>query len=200
MSNSQPTPSPARVYQAPPRLRAGDRVRVIAPSGPVQPESLRAGLTRLRAWGLTPCYDRAGLLSRDAYLAGSDERRRDELLAALADDSAAAVWAARGGYGAARLLPWLYDDQINRRPRWLIGFSDCTALHACPAASPSRRLDEPARPCGGRGACHRVYGTCECFPGARRPLFAATRPPVEAYRLICALIMCLVRQLVCWLR
>ena len=112
----------------PPRLRAGDVVRVIAPSGPVPREGFLAGAEvwaaryRLR-------YD-DGLFARTGFLAGPDERRIDELLAAIADPEARAIVLARGGYGLTRLLPFVDPALIARRPVPIVGFSDGTALLA----------------------------------------------------------------------
>jgi muramoyltetrapeptide carboxypeptidase len=111
-----------------PRLRAGDPIRVIAPSGPVPRDVFDAGLAALRAR-----YDvrfDEGLFAREGFLAGSDERRLDELRAALADQTARAIVMARGGYGLLRLLPFLDPDQLRAAPRPLVGFSDGTALLA----------------------------------------------------------------------
>lgn len=111
-------------------LKPGDRVRIVAPSGPVvERERFDQGIAWLHEIGLEPCYD-DGLFVRSAYLAGSDERRCREFQTALDDDTAAAIWFARGGYGATRLLPYLSVGQIAARPRWLIGFSDASAVHA----------------------------------------------------------------------
>lgn len=71
---------------------------------------------------------RRDITATRGYLAGDDARRQAELAEALADDDAVAVVAARGGYGATRILPSVRLDP--RRPKWLIGFSDITALHA----------------------------------------------------------------------
>ncbi len=74
-------------------------------------------------------FDRS-LFSRSGYLAGSDERRRQELAELLAAPEVKAILAVRGGYGLSRIaheLPW---GQFLRSPRWLLGFSDVTALHA----------------------------------------------------------------------
>ena len=72
---------------------------------------------------------REDLFAKDRYLAGSDARRRAELDEAVGDPSARAIWAARGGYGCARLLDGLAASLRTRPARWLIGFSDITALH-----------------------------------------------------------------------
>jgi muramoyltetrapeptide carboxypeptidase len=71
-----------------------------------------------------------GVLSHEGYLAGTDERRRAELAAAMADPQAKAVFAARGGYGVLRALHELPWDVFVAHPKWLVGFSDITVLHA----------------------------------------------------------------------
>lgn len=64
------------------------------------------------------------------YLAGSDERRADELNALLRDPDVRAVLLARGGYGIFRLLDRLDADALRRDPKPIVGFSDGTALLA----------------------------------------------------------------------
>ncbi|MCI0662873.1 MAG: LD-carboxypeptidase, partial [Acidobacteria bacterium] len=59
----------------------------------------------------------------------TDERRATELMRAFSDPEVKAVWAARGGYGAMRLLRVLDEDQLRQRPKIFIGYSDLTALH-----------------------------------------------------------------------
>ena len=112
----------------PPRLRPGDLVRVVAPSGPVPREAFLAGAAVLGAR-----YDLRfdeGVFAREGFLAGPDERRLGELAAALGDPDARAVVMARGGYGLLRLLPFLDPALLAARPRPLVGFSDGTALLA----------------------------------------------------------------------
>lgn len=114
----------------PPRLRPGDLVRVIAPSGPFDPEDLERGMAVLREkLGLVPRH-RNDLASRYRYLAGSDARRLEEWREAVADPDARAIFCARGGFGASRLLAELDPAPLLRRPKLLVGFSDVTALHA----------------------------------------------------------------------
>lgn len=115
-------------YNFPPALRRGDTIRVIAASGPVDRTVFMAGIAHLVARGLTPVYDEA-LFSRSRYLAGTDAQRHDGLHQALADPDARAVWAARGGYGAARLLAACPPSRVAQAGKWLVGFSDVSALH-----------------------------------------------------------------------
>ncbi|HEX3696572.1 MAG TPA: LD-carboxypeptidase [Polyangia bacterium] len=112
----------------PPRLRAGDVIRVVAPSGPVPREAFLSGVAVLRQRFDVRFGE--GVFARDGFLAGPDQRRLEELRAALADPEAKAVMMARGGYGLLRLLPFLDPEDLRARPRPLIGFSDGTALLA----------------------------------------------------------------------
>ncbi|HEY6106445.1 MAG TPA: LD-carboxypeptidase [Anaeromyxobacteraceae bacterium] len=113
----------------PPALRRGDVVRVVAPASPFDPEPFERGLLVLRdRLGLVPRL-REDVVARTGYLAGDDARRLGEWLEAAADSEARAVWCARGGYGAMRLLPRLEGARLLHPPKVVVGFSDITALH-----------------------------------------------------------------------
>jgi len=119
---------PVNPLVMPPRLVPGDLVIVVAPSGPVHAARLLPGLAWLRTRYTIRMVP--GALSRDGFLAGSDERRTGELARAITDGDARAVVAARGGYGALRLVDLLPWEALARRPKWIVGFSDVTVLHA----------------------------------------------------------------------
>lgn len=112
----------------PPPLAPGDLVAVVAPSSPFPREEFLRGLAWLRARYRLRIG--AGILAREAFLAGSDARRAEELAGAMRDPEVKAVVAARGGYGAMRIVDALPWGELARRPKWLVGFSDVTALHA----------------------------------------------------------------------
>jgi len=84
-----------------------------------------------------------GLFERKGFLAGSDERRLAEIRGALSDDSVRAIIAARGGYGATRLLDRLSADEVRNANKLLVGFSDMTALHALWARARLRSIHGP---------------------------------------------------------
>ena len=112
----------------PPPLVRGDVISIVAPSGPVPRDPLWRGLAWLRTryqLRLSP-----GALAREGYLAGDDKRRSAELTKAMLDPEAKAVVVARGGYGVMRLVDELPWEAFARRPKWFVGFSDATALHA----------------------------------------------------------------------
>lgn len=117
---------------APRRLRPGDRAMVVAPSGPLVPEYLDKGVAVLRSWGLEVevaphARDRHPTLD---YLAGADADRAGDLTSAWCDPDVAAIFCARGGYGALRLLDLLDWTAIAAAPpKVFTGSSDVTALH-----------------------------------------------------------------------
>ena len=112
--------------QAPPAVRPGDRVAVIAPASAFERAAFEAGLAVLAARYRAEYRD--GIFARHRYLAGDDERRLAELNAALTDPGVRAVFCARGGYGATRLLGRL-GTRLPGPAKPLVGFSDITALH-----------------------------------------------------------------------
>lgn len=133
---SLPLPGSAarRAGGKPARLRLGDTVGLIAPASPVEGAlHLEAVEHTIRGMGLVP---RAGRHVADGfgYLAATDEARAADIHAMFADDSVRAIFAIRGGWGSARLLPLLDWDLIRANPKLLIGYSDVTALHLAFAA------------------------------------------------------------------
>ena len=114
-------------FQLPPALRPGDRVAVIAPASGFEREAFDSGLALIRS--RYRAEHESAVFERRRYLAGTDARRLAELTAALADPGIRAVFCARGGYGATRLLSKL-GAAAPGEPKLLIGFSDITALHS----------------------------------------------------------------------
>jgi muramoyltetrapeptide carboxypeptidase len=108
-------------------LQRGSRVRVIAPSSPFDRTLVLRGIgwlgQRYRVEFDWSIFDRSG------FLAGSDARRLDELNRALADPDLSAIVAARGGYGLTRIAHLADYGALLRHPKWIVGFSDITALH-----------------------------------------------------------------------
>jgi muramoyltetrapeptide carboxypeptidase len=111
----------------PARIRNGDVVGVIAPSGVLSEERLHAGIGILEGWGLRVELGSA-VLARHAYLAGDDETRLADLQRMIADDRVRAIFCARGGYGSQRLVPSLDLRGLVTAPKPIVGYSDATAL------------------------------------------------------------------------
>lgn len=109
-------------------IEPGARIGLFALSGPVDFAGVAEGMEVLRNAGFEP-VPAANLRQRTGYLAGDDESRLqglEDLLAAEVD----ALLAARGGYGAMRVLDRLPLGALRSWGGWIVGFSDVTALHA----------------------------------------------------------------------
>jgi muramoyltetrapeptide carboxypeptidase len=115
----------------PPRLRPGDTVAVPAPAGWVKREALQRGLELLSSrYRVVFDESETGLFAQQGFLAGSDERRADELNRYMGDPDVRAIISARGGYGVMRILDRLDGALLRRDPKLIVGFSDLTALLA----------------------------------------------------------------------
>ncbi|XXX71604.1 LD-carboxypeptidase [Sorangium sp. So ce134] len=177
----------------PPALRPGDTVAVIAPSSPFEHALAWVGLGWL-ARRYRVLFDTGGgpplagdsrrggepslsapsgrgLFARTGYLAGSDARRSDELARALSHPDVRAIFAARGGYGANRFVHRLDWSALADRPRWIVGFSDVTALHVEAARAGVASLHGAHVAALGRGDAHAraaLISTLEDPLGERR--------------------------------
>ena len=110
-----------------PRLKAGDTVGVVSVAAAVEKQSLDRGLELVRSIGFKLRVSNR-VLDRDDILAGNDRQRAEELQAFFADPDIRAIFVARGGYGAGRILPLLDFEAIALTPKPFIGFSDLTFL------------------------------------------------------------------------
>jgi len=110
-------------------LHKGDTVAITTASGPCSTERLRRGIKVIEAMGLNVRVMESCYAMHGGYLAGYDPLRLQDLHTAFADPNIKGIIMARGGYGAARLLPYLNYDMIRQNPKVFVGYSDVTALH-----------------------------------------------------------------------
>ena len=82
----------------------------------------------LKSWGLHVVVGEH-VFSQDNHFAGTDAERCEDFQKALDDPKISAIWCARGGYGTVRILDKLDYSKFKRHPKWIIGYSDITALH-----------------------------------------------------------------------
>ncbi|WP_298917931.1 LD-carboxypeptidase [uncultured Algimonas sp.] len=113
----------------PPRLKAGDVVGLVSPaSKSLERFEYQISEEVVTALGLVP--RRGRYVGEDfGYFAAQDKERASDINTMFADESVKAIMAVRGGWGSARILPFLDYDLIRANPKPLIGYSDITALH-----------------------------------------------------------------------
>ncbi|WP_394371899.1 S66 peptidase family protein [Neotamlana laminarinivorans] len=112
-------------------LKPGDTVAIVAPSGVLKnrTEEVNKAKTLLKSWGLHAVVGKH-VFSQDNHFAGTDDERCEDLQKAMDDPTISAIWCARGGYGTVRVLDKLNWEKFYKNPKWLIGYSDITALHS----------------------------------------------------------------------
>lgn len=111
----------------PPLLVPGDEVLVISPSSHPTTDLWIQGIEVLEAWGLKVHRGKHYLSAYEGF-GGTDEERLEDLQVGLNDPNIKAIFPIRGGYGASRLLDSLDFSEMKRSSKWMVGFSDITAL------------------------------------------------------------------------
>lgn len=112
----------------PPFLNHGDTILIIATARKILREEIEKAISIFESWGLK-VEVAADLFEVENQFAGKDEHRAQQLQWAINHPSAKAIICARGGYGTMRILDKVYFSGLTKNPKWLIGFSDITALH-----------------------------------------------------------------------
>ena len=112
----------------PPRLKRGDTIALVTPGSYITEQEKEESINNLRGLGFKVIYsDR--LMQKNGYFSAIDEERAADLNEMFERKDVQGIMCARGGYGCARILPYLDYELIENNPKLLIGFSDVTALH-----------------------------------------------------------------------
>lgn len=130
-ASGQDNPSiQTKTLKQPPYLKPGDTVAIVAPSGILKNRTteIEQAKTLLKSWGLYPVVGKH-VFKQNNHFAGTDAERCEDFQNALDDPKIKAIWCARGGYGAVRILDKLNYTKFKNKPKWIIGYSDITALH-----------------------------------------------------------------------
>lgn len=115
------------IYPKP--LKQGDSVAIVSPASKIDTKLVDGACATLESWGFRPvvgscCKGECGSFS------GTVGQRLGDLRAALENPDVRAVLCSRGGYGVVQMIEHFRDSMWNNDPKWLIGFSDISALHA----------------------------------------------------------------------
>ena len=118
----------------PEALKPGDKIAIISPASTPGNDNPEKAAATLRAWGFEPVIGPHALTKCHSY-AGTIEERSADLRWALNDPEIKAIVCTRGGYGSAMLLDPMTREDFNRHPKWIVGYSDITALHSAMVCS-----------------------------------------------------------------
>ncbi|MEN7550906.1 LD-carboxypeptidase [Rapidithrix thailandica] len=112
----------------PQALKKGDKIAVIAPAGKVDKTRVEKALSVFSDWDLNVVTGKY-LYEENHSFAGSDAQRLEDFQNMLNNSQIRAIVCARGGYGITRILDQVDFTQFVKKPKWIVGYSDITALH-----------------------------------------------------------------------
>lgn len=129
-SQQKASPKHDMSLKQPPYLKQGDTVAIVAPAGILKNREgeINKAKALLKSWGLHVAMGKYVFNDGD-HFAGTDDERCQDFQDALDDKSISAIWSARGGYGSVRILDKLDWTKFKENPKWVIGYSDITAIH-----------------------------------------------------------------------
>lgn len=115
------------IFPAP--LQTGDKIAILAPSGHVKKELVDAAARELRKLGYDPVvYPTVRM--RNGQLSGTMQQRFADIKDAILNPEIKAILCARGGFGLVHNLDSINALPLEENAKWIIGFSDISALHA----------------------------------------------------------------------
>ena len=112
----------------PKKLKAGDKIGILALSGAVESEE---NILRAKRYFENLGYRVVlsdNIFDKNRYLAGTDEKKVEQLHKFFNDSSVNIILCARGGYGAIRLLDKIDFELIKNNPKIFAGYSDVSAI------------------------------------------------------------------------
>lgn len=118
------------MIQIPPYLKKGDTIGIVCPAGYMDMEKAMTCINTLKEWGYNIKTGKTLGGNSDNYFSGTDEERLQDLQDMLDDEEIHAVLCGRGGYGTGRIIDRISFKKFKKRPKWIIGYSDITILHA----------------------------------------------------------------------
>lgn len=114
----------------PEALRPGDLIAIVSPATTIKPQYISGAREALVRAGFRVTVAPHALGPASGTFAAADSERGADLLSTLQDPEVKAILCARGGYGCIHLLPQIPSRLLKESPKWIIGFSDVSALHA----------------------------------------------------------------------
>lgn len=113
----------------PKSLSQNSRIALVAPARKVLYEDISYAINYIKEKGFVPVYDDRLFLSENQF-AGSDGDRAMVLQSYLDNPDIDAIICVRGGYGTVRIVDRLDFSKFVQNPKWIVGYSDVTVLHA----------------------------------------------------------------------
>jgi len=140
----------------PSHLKQGDTIGIVCPSGYIPLEKVQICIQTLEKWGYQVRLGKTVGAKKDSF-SGTDIERAADLQFMLDDPSVKAILCARGGYGASRIINTIEFKAFNKQPKWVIGFSDITVLHAAILQQNCMSIHGPMAAAFAKGEAGELY-------------------------------------------
>lgn len=119
------------MIKTPPYLKKGDTIGLVCPAGYMAVDACAECIRVLQEeWGYKVKIGATVGGTSQTYFSGTDEERLADFQKMLDDDEVQAILCARGGYGMGRIIEEINFKKFKKNPKWIIGYSDITVLHA----------------------------------------------------------------------
>lgn len=161
----------------PSKLTPGNTIGILCPAGAIPLENVTICAQILESWGYQV---RIGMTvgTKFGHFAASDLDRQNELQSMMDDPKIDAILCARGGYGLSRIVSQLDFTKIKAHPKWVIGFSDITILHAALQNHGVQSIHGPMSAAFGKGDAGLPYimALKQMLEGNAQPVSANPHP------------------------
>ena len=113
----------------PEKLKIGDKIGIVSTARKITLEELKAAILILESWGLEIVLGQ-NLFKENNQFSGTVEQRTTDLQSMIDNDAIKAILCTRGGYGTVQIIDNINFYSLQKKPKWIIGYSDVTVLHS----------------------------------------------------------------------
>ena len=161
----------------PSKLTPGNTIGILCPAGSIPLEKVTICAQVLESWGYQVRIGKT-VGTKFGHFAASDLDRQNELQSMMDDPEIHAILCARGGYGLSRIVTQLDFTKIKAHPKWVIGFSDITILHAALQNQGIQSIHGPMSAAFGKGDVGLPYilALKQMLEGVASPVPANAHP------------------------
>lgn len=110
-------------------LSPGDKIGIVASARKINQPDVEFASNLLSSWGFNVSLSRNIYSPHHSYLSGTDEERLQDIQSMIDNPEIRCILCARGGYGSTRILDAIDFSVLKKSPKWIVGFSDITAIH-----------------------------------------------------------------------
>jgi muramoyltetrapeptide carboxypeptidase len=158
----------------PQNLQPGDLIGIVCPAGSIPMDRVEQCVTTLTQWGYQVILGNT-VGGKHFTFSGTDQERLLDLQTMLDNPNVKAILCGRGGYGLSRIIDQIDFTSFCKQPKWVIGFSDITVLHAALQKKEIMSIHGPMSAAFNKGAQGAPYiqALKELLEGIKSPISAA---------------------------